>query len=149
MNDDDFSVKSAREAAQRGGLEDWVARFLASPGSDNSGLGEHLADGERWWTGPLQLPIKQLHRLAGPEGERVLCPVDEDDWGDNVDEMEDKVDDGWVPPPVIVTYRDAQLVLEDGNHRVESMRRTGAKEVWAIVNGEDPADLERFSHLQQ
>lgn len=148
MNDHDYSVESAREASERNDLAGWVERFLASAGSDNADLGEHLGDGQRWWLGPVQLPIHQLHRLAGPAGERVLCPVDEDDWGDNVDAMEDKVDDGWVPPPVIVTYRDEQLVLEDGNHRIESMRRTGAEDVWAIVNGEDPADRERFTHLQ-
>jgi hypothetical protein len=41
MSDDqDYSVESAREAAERDELGEWVARFLASPGSDNAELAE-------------------------------------------------------------------------------------------------------------
>jgi hypothetical protein len=137
-------VDSAREAAIRDELSDWVARFLSSPGSDNAALAEILSDPPRYWLGPVQLPLDQLHRLAGPPGEPVLCPMDEDDWGDNVDEMEALVEDGWDPPPVIVTHRDGQLVLEDGNHRVESLRRAGNRLAWAVVGFEEPAERERF-----
>ena len=55
----------------------------------------------------------------------MLCPVDDDEWGDNVEEMKDNIEDGWEPPPLIVSFQDDKLVLEDGNHRVESLRRSG------------------------
>lgn len=73
-SDLEFSVEGARRAAERDALDDWVRRFLASPGSDNGELGEQLSDGVRWWTGPLEVPIGSLHRLAGPPDEPVLCP---------------------------------------------------------------------------
>jgi hypothetical protein len=39
MSDDhEYSVEAARKAAERGELDAWVARFLASPGSDNAPL---------------------------------------------------------------------------------------------------------------
>jgi hypothetical protein len=132
-DDHPYSVDSAREAADADGLGDWVRRFLASPGSDNAALGELLSDPPRWWLGPVQLPLGQLHRLAGPPGEPVLCPIDDDEWRDDVVEMEHLVEDGWQPPPVIVTYQNGQLVLEDGNHRVESLRRAGEQQAWAVV----------------
>jgi hypothetical protein len=140
----EYTVDAARQAAERGELEGWVARFLASPGSDNAVLGELLSERNRWWTGPVELPIAELNRLAGPPGDPVLCEVDDDYWRDDVQELGEKVEDGWEPPPVIVTYRDDQLVLEDGNHRVEGMRRAGETTAWAVVGFQTEADRDRF-----
>jgi hypothetical protein len=139
-----YSVDSARAAAERDELGDWVAAFLASPGSDNAALAEQLSEPPRNWLGPMLLPIDQLHRLAGPPGQPVLVPLDDDEWRDDVEELEERVEEGWEPPPVVVTYRDDQLVLEDGNHRVEGMRRAGVGEAWAVVAFESQEELERF-----
>jgi hypothetical protein len=140
-----YTVETARRASERDELAEWVAEFLASPGSDNAELGELLAERWRWWLGPVQLPIDRLHRLAGPPDAPVLCPVDDDDWRDDVEEMEDKiVEEGWEPPPVIVTVQDGQLVLEDGNHRVESLRRADEAMAWSIVGFDDPDERQRF-----
>jgi hypothetical protein len=139
------SIDAARAAAERDELAAWVAEFLASPGSDNAELGEELTNKLQWWLGPVEVPLKQLHRLAGPPGDAVLCPVDEDDWRDDVDDLAQKVDDGWEPPPVIVSYRDGQLVLEDGNHRVEGVRRSGAHHTWAVIGFDDPEERDRFT----
>jgi hypothetical protein len=144
-NGQQFTVASAREAAARDELEDWVVRFLGSPGSDNAALGELLSDPPRAWLGPVLLPLHRLHRLAGPPGEPVLCALDDDDWGDGVAQMERKVEAGWEPPPVIVSYQDGQLVLEDGNHRVESLRRAGERHAWAVVAFDVPEERERFA----
>jgi hypothetical protein len=139
-----YTVASAREAAARDELGEWVAAFLSSPGSDNAALAELLSEPPRWWLGPVQLPLNRLHRLAGPPGEPVLCTMDDEEWGDNVEAMEHKVEDGWEPPPVIVSFRRGQLVLEDGNHRVESLRRAGEEQTWAVVGFEDRAEREAF-----
>lgn len=145
MTDDDrFSVDAARAAAARGELREFVADFLASDGSDNDALAEELTARLPWWLGPVRVPLSQLRRLAGPSGDPVMCPVDEDDWGDGVEDIEHKVDDGWEPPPVIASARDGGLYLEDGNHRVEGVRRTGARETWVLIGFEDPHTLERF-----
>ena len=142
----EFTVDGARRAAECDGLDAWVRRFLSSPGSDNAVLGEELTRGERWWLGPLLLPIGSLNRLAGPPGDPVLVPLDEEDWRDDVEGMAEKVEDeGWQPPPVVVVYRNDQLVLEDGNHRVEALRRSGAAEAWAVVGFDTVADRDRFT----
>jgi hypothetical protein len=144
MSDERFTVESARRAAERDELGEWVARFLASPGSDNGALGHALTHPPRTWIGPVQLRIDQLHRLAGPPDHPVLCPVDDDEWRDDVDDLEEKVEDGWEPPPMVVTYRDDQLVLEDGNHRAEGLRRAGEDAAWAVVSFESPDERDRF-----
>ncbi|MBK5222170.1 MAG: ParB N-terminal domain-containing protein [Acidimicrobiia bacterium] len=143
-DEDEYSVDSAREASRRDQLGAWVERFLASPGSDNAELGALLTGSPRWWSGPLKLPIDQLNRLAGPPGEPVLTPVADDDWRDDVDQMAEQIERGWEPPPVIVSYREGQLVLEDGNHRVESIRRADRDHAWAIIGFDDPESRERF-----
>jgi hypothetical protein len=146
MNDErPYSLESAREASDRFELNEWVAGFLASPGSDNSALAEHLSQELGWWAGPLQLPIDQLHRLVGPPGDPVLCPVDDEYWEGRLEGLAKRIHDGWEPPPVILSYRQRTLVLEDGNHRAESMRRAGSNTVWAIVGFESREDSERFA----
>lgn len=146
MDTFEFTVDGARRAAENDTLDAWVRQFLSSPGSDNAELGEELTRGERWWLGPLLLPIDSLNRLAGPPGDPVLVPLDDEEWRDDVEDMAEKVDDeGWEPPPVVVVYRNDQLVLEDGNHRVEALRRAGAEEVWGVVGFDTIADRDRFT----
>jgi hypothetical protein len=139
-----YSVTTAREAAERDELAKWVAEFLASPGSDNAPLAEILAERPDNWTGPVQLPLDQLSRLAGPPGHPVLEEVEEHEWRDDVEDLKERVEEGWEPPPLIVTCKDGDLLVEDGNHRIEGMRRAGVEEAWSIINFEDPAERDRF-----
>ena len=141
----EYSVDSARVAAERDGLGDLVAEFLASPGSDNAALAELLSHPPRTWIGPIRLPISELHRLAGPDDHPVLCAWDEDDWRDDVEDLAESLDDGAVPPPVVVSWKQDHLVLEDGNHRVEAVRRAGQEEVWAIVGFASPEERDAWS----
>jgi hypothetical protein len=93
----------------------------------------------------VQVPVDRLHRLAGPSDDPVLCAVDDDYWRDDVDDLAELIeDDSWEPPPVIVTYRDGRLELEDGNHRVEGLRRAGRDRAWAVIAFDDPAERDRF-----
>ena len=139
-----FTIDTARQAAARDELGAWVARFLASPGSDNAPLGHALTHPPRTWIGPVRLPLDQLNRLAGPAGHPVLVPVDDEDWREDVADLEEKVEEGWEPPPMIVTFRDEQLHLEDGNHRVEGLRRNGEDEAWCVVSFESADERDRF-----
>ncbi|WP_421121583.1 hypothetical protein ACE2AJ_09450 [Aquihabitans daechungensis] len=98
MTDDHpYSVSTAREAAERDELAAWVAEFLASPGSDNAPLAEILAERPDAWVGPVQLPLDQLNRLAGPPGAPVLETVAEEDWRDDVEDLKERVEEGWEP----------------------------------------------------
>lgn len=149
MSDQEFTTDTARAAAERGDLGAWVHDFLGSPGSDNADLAEILADGDPAWLGPVRLRISDLNRLAGPEGEPVLEVVEEDEWRDDVAEMAERIEGGWEPAPVIVSYRDEQYVLEDGNHRAESLRRAGHDETWAIVRFDDEDACNAFIEARE
>jgi hypothetical protein len=144
MADERFTVETARAAAAEDRLDQWMARFLASPGSDNAPLGQMLGERGLLWIGPIELPISRLNRLAGPPGHPVVVEVDDEEWRDDISDLEEKVEDGWEPPPVVVTYDDGQLKLEDGNHRVEGMRRAGEATAWAVVGFETAEERDRF-----
>jgi hypothetical protein len=145
MSDDErYSTDAARAAAARGDLGEWVTQFLCSPGSDNCDLARQLSGEVRAWIGPVQLPLDRLHRLAGPPGAPVLQPVDEEFWRDDVDDLARRIARGFEPPPVIVALRGDQLVLEDGNHRVEALRRAGRDQTWSVVGFGSPDARNRF-----
>jgi hypothetical protein len=141
--DREFGLESAHAAALRGEMASWVGDFLASPGSDNEILAAALAQHPHWWVGPLELPVTRLERLAGPEDD-ALCEIDDDEWEDDIDSMEESLDDGWRPPPLLVQYDHGRLLLQDGNHRYEAMVRAGEERCWAVVYFDDESDRDRF-----
>jgi putative hydrolase of the HAD superfamily len=140
-----FSLASAFEASRHdNGLATWVGEFLASRGSDNATLASGLAQRRHWWAGPLRVPVADLVRLAGPEGDDVLCPVEPDEWERDVEQMTMELDDGWAPPPLIAQFDRGRLLLQDGNHRYEAMVRSGEPDAWVIVWFDDPGDRDAF-----
>lgn len=144
-NDPAHSTDGARAAAARDELADWVADFLGSPGSDNGALGHLLTAAEPLvWLGPVQLPLDQLHRLAGPPGQPVLEPVEDHEWRDDVDDLAQRIKEGLEPAPVVVSHQGDHLRLEDGNHRVEALRRAGYDQAWAVVGFENAEERDRF-----
>lgn len=143
MSDPKFTIESARTAAEAGDLATWAAEFLASDGSDNSELGEELREDYPVWIGPVRLPFARLHRLAGPPDQPTLDRLTDDDM-DTVEDMEESVEEGWEPPPFVVTWQQDHLVLEDGNHRIEGLRRAGEDEYWCVVGFDDPDALTQF-----
>ena len=129
-----FSLAGASAAADRGDEEiaRWVGDFLASRGSDNAVLAAALAQEPHWWFGPVELPVEDLVRLAGPEDD-ALCEIDPDEWDDDVSAMEEQVEEGGDPPPLLAEWQDGRLVLQDGNHRYEALVRSGEPCAWTIV----------------
>jgi len=135
-DEQDFTLDTARSAARDDRLHEWVDGFLASPGSDNAVLGEQLRREYTLWFGPVEVPFDRLHRLAGPEDQPTLERLDDDDL-DTVESMEESIDDGWTPPPFVATWQGDHIVLEDGNHRVEGLRRSGRDRFWCVVGAKD------------
>ncbi len=143
-----FSLGSALEAATDDeSLARWVGDFLASRGSDNATLAAALAQQPHWWLGPISVPVEDLERLAGPEDD-VLCPVEPEEWEEDVEAMEESMEQGWEPPPLLVQYQDGRLLLQDGNHRYEALVRAGEPRAWVLVWFDDPETRARFAASQ-
>lgn len=144
MSDDAVSVSSARRAAEEGRLDQWVVDFLSSPGSGNAELAADLALKGTVYLGPIRLPLDRLTPMAGPDEDEVVVPVAKEEWDSDVEDMEDSLEEGWHPPPLLVSHHDGQFFLEDGNHRCESLRRAGATSAWTILLFDDEAERHRF-----
>ena len=145
MSDDDgFSLASARRAADAGRLGEWVVDFLASPGSDNPQLAASLGFSGATYLGPVRFELDRLTPMAGPDGGAVAVPVAEEEWESDIDRMEHSVEEGWHPPPLLVSHRDGGYYLEDGNHRCESLRRAGATEAWTILVFRTEGERQRY-----
>jgi hypothetical protein len=139
----DFNLATARAAAKANETAIWVGDFLASRGSDNEILAAALAQKQHWWVGPILVPLEDLVRLAGPEDD-ALVPIEEDDWEGDVGEMQESIDHGWEPPPLLAEYQDGRLLLQDGNHRYEALVRAEEPATWVLVFFDDEADYEAF-----
>jgi hypothetical protein len=138
-----FDLASAFAAADADALPHWVGEFLASRGSDNATLAAALALREHWWLGPLRLPLDLLVPLAGPDDD-ALCPVDAEEWEEDVGTMEDSIEEGWEPAPLLAQFDRGDLLLQDGNHRYEALRRSGETHAWVLLWFDDPEDLGVF-----
>jgi hypothetical protein len=147
-----FGLVGASAAADSGdeAIAQWVADFLASRGSDNEILAAALAQERHWWYGPVQLPVERLVRLAGPEDEAV-CDVEPEEWEEDVAAMQDDLDDGWEPPPLLAEWHDDRLLLQDGNHRFEALARAGRTHAWTLVYFPSLDARDRFAarHLEE
>ena len=85
MTESNFSLASARAAADADETAIWVGDFLASRGSDNEILAAALAQKPHWWVGPILVPLEDLVRLAGPEDD-ALVPIEADEWEGDVED---------------------------------------------------------------
>jgi hypothetical protein len=58
--------------------------------------------------------------------------------------MEHSIEEGWHPPPLLVSHHDGRYFVEDGNHRCETLRRKGARSAWTILLFPDEEERDRF-----
>jgi len=144
MTESNFSLASARAAADADETAIWVGDFLASRGSDNEILAAALAQKPHWWVGPILVPLEELVRLAGPEDD-ALVPIEADEWEGDVEEMQESIEEGWEPPPLLAEYQDGRLLLQDGNHRYEALVRAEEDATWVLVFFDDEDDYKAFT----
>lgn len=145
MTDDQtFSLASAKRASDEGRVAEWVSDFLASPGSSNPALAAALAMRDATYLGPIRFALDRLTPMAGPDGDDVIVPVAKEDWESDVEDMGHSIEQGWHPPPLIVSHRDGKYFLEDGNHRCETLLRAGTTQAWTILLFADEMERDRF-----
>jgi hypothetical protein len=88
--------------------------------------------------------LRALVRLAGPE-DGIEWTIAPGEWENDVGAMEESLDDGWEPPPLLSRVEDGVLVLHDGNHRYEALQRSGAEAAWVLLWFDDPSERAEFA----
>jgi len=126
-----FTVKTSLDAKEKGMLQEWINDFLNSEGG-NRGLLEGLKIKKRYWRGPYEIDIDKLIRCCGPE-KNMEYIVSKEAFEKNVNHLKEIFDQKGELPPLIAEYVNGCLIVRDGNHRLEALRRCGIKKYWVLV----------------
>jgi hypothetical protein len=127
-----FDVPTARQYGREGRLEEWVHAYLSSGEWANPGLSLGLKLQQRWWNGPLELPLADLERCCGPEAEMEFR-VDAHAWAVRTAQLAESLKDPLALPPLIAMYDKGSLSIRDGNHRYGAIQRLGWTTCWAVI----------------
>ncbi len=127
-----FDVLAVQQYAREGRLEEWIHAYLNGGEWANPGLSLGLKLQQRWWNGPLELPLAELVRCCGPEAEMEFR-VDAHAWAVRTARLAQGFADPLSLPPLIVVYDDGYLSIRDGNHRYGAMQRLGWTTCWVLI----------------
>lgn len=126
------SLSSAKAFAAAGRLEEWVHAFLLSDG-DNREFSDGLKLFDRYFIGPVRMPLNLFTRCYGPE-ENMKFRTNSVAWFEQcVGRLMEVIRQEEDMPPLIVHYVDGGFELNDGNNRHEAYKRLGISEYEVIV----------------
>jgi hypothetical protein len=133
------TLAAAVAADERGELGEWVQAFLRGPGQ-NAAFADGLSLAERWWL-LFDYPLGLLSTCSGPDPSFEF-PRDPERWEVAVESMAGEIKRGWQPPPLIASGE--SLIVRDGSHRYEALRRAGFERYWTIFYWERQRGPRRF-----
>ena len=136
------SLSSAKAYSAQNRLEEWVHLYLLSDGH-NKDFSDGLKLFDRFFLGPLRMPLSLLHRCCGPE-DSMTYRVDAEWFEKHVSELMDVIQATEDIAPLIVHYVNGDFELNDGNHRFEAYQRLGITETDVIVWITEAEELDRF-----
>ncbi|MEF2246479.1 ParB N-terminal domain-containing protein [Paenibacillus sp. IITD108] len=137
----EITLKAAMEYSLNGDIETWIHLFLNGEG-DNVALSEGLKMQKRYYLGPLEVNINRLSRVVGPELHMEYVE-NEDWWNHNINQICERIEDGWDMPPLIAENRNGILSIRDGNHRLGALEKLKKEKCFVIVW--DDTSLENIS----
>jgi hypothetical protein len=136
------TLSSAQDYAKNGKLENWIHAYLVSDGN-NEGLSSGLKLYDRFFLGPLKMPLSLFTRCCGPE-ENMKWKVDKEGFENRVTRLENAIKTEKDMPPLIVQFVNNGFELNDGNHRYEAYSRLNIQEVDVIIWITERHDYELF-----
>jgi hypothetical protein len=125
------TLSSAQAFAKSGRLEDWVHSYLLSD-ANNKEFSNGLKLFDRYFLGPIKMPLSLFSRCCGPE-EAMKWRVDAEWFEKKVTMLGNAIKTGNDMPPLIVNFVDDAFELNDGNHRLEAYSRLDIKEIHVII----------------
>lgn len=131
------TLSSAQNFARHNKLEEWVHLYLLSDGH-NKEFSDGLKIYNRYFLGPVKMPLSLFSRCCGPE-ENMKYQINKEWFDKHVNELKETIRHEKDMPPLIVHYlagddkSDGEFELNDGNHRLEAYSQMGIKEYYVIV----------------
>lgn len=125
------TLSSAIGYARNGKLEEWIHTYLLSDGN-NQEFSDGLKLYDRYFLGPMKMPLTLFNRCCGPEP-TMKFQVHQENFEKKVEKLQKILSSENDMPPLIVHYVDGKFELNDGNHRREAYSRLGIQEYYVIV----------------
>lgn len=125
------TLTSAIGYARNGKLEEWIHTYLVSDGH-NKEFSDGLKLFDRYFLGPVKMPLSLFKRTCGPE-EGLKWVIPAEPFERKVEDLMEVISRETDLPPLIVHYVDGEFELNDGNHRLEAYNRLGIEEYYVIV----------------
>lgn len=125
------TLSSAVGYAHNGKLEEWIHTYLLSDGH-NKELSDGLKLFDRYFLGPIKMPLSLFKRCCGPEDD-MKWQIPQENFEKKVKELELVIGKEKDMPPLIVHYVDGEFELNDGNHRLQAYSNLGVEEYYVIV----------------
>lgn len=145
------TLSSAIGYAKNGKLEEWIHTYLQSDGH-NQELSDGLKLFDRYFLGPIEMPLSLLKRCCGPEPD-MKWRLPKEAFEKKVEELQKIISENNDMPPLIVHYVEGDFELNDGNHRLEAYSRLGVEKyymiVWITEKKEYSEFMEKYSMYMQ
>lgn len=138
----EFTTASAKKMANEGLIAEWVQEYLRGEG-DNAPLADGLLLTQRYYLGPMELPLEDFQRNTGPEINREF-QVTLESFQANIKGIQERLNQDWDMPPLLIQYDQGTYQLSDGNHRHAALMDMGKRDYSIIFWCSSEKELEEL-----
>lgn len=124
-------IESAKEYDENGMLEEWIHTYLLFE-RKNKIFSDGLYLEERYYIGPIMMPVNFFHRSSGPE-EGMKWRVDATVFEEKTNCWMDKIKLAEKVPPLIISYFENSFEINCNNPLFEALVRMNIKEFPVII----------------
>lgn len=135
-------VSSAEEYAECGLLEEWVQTYLLFE-RKNKEFSNGLYLEERYFVGPVKMPLTLFHRSSGPE-KQMKWRVNVTVFLHRVQMWTERIADGGTTPPLIIGYADGTFEINCDNPLFEALTHIRRESYPVIIWMTKRTDYEEF-----
>lgn len=134
--------ESAKEYDENGLLEEWVHTYLLYE-RKNKPFSDGLYLEERYFIGPVYMPLSLFERNSGPE-ETMKWRVDSTVFEERVEKWTTDITANHPLPPIIVGYADESFEINCNSPLFEALKRLNVEEFPIIIWITERADYDDF-----
>ncbi len=124
-------IDSAKEYDEQGLLEEWIHTYLLFE-RKNKAFSDGLYQEERYFIGPIMMPVQLFHRSSGPE-EGMKWRVDETVFEERTKSWMEKLEQSEKLPPLIISYFSDTFEINCNSPLHEALVRMNIKEFPVII----------------
>lgn len=124
-------IGSAKEYDENGILEEWIHTYLLFE-RKNKAFSDGLYLEERYYIGPIMMPVNFFHRSSGPE-EGMKWRVDATVFEEKTNGWMNKIKLAEKVPPLIISYFDNSFEINCNSPLYEALVRMNIKEFPVII----------------